>query len=188
MSSSASRRQEAARERAARKLQREPIIFEFDFPPDGLLYHGPIIQAFLTVTQAHADALTAAGRPVPAPAACRFLVDTGADGCVVKHEFAVNAGLKLINDNSPLGGVGVDTTGKTYIGRVLFGMQSKVVEGFEHRMAVDTQVMSGELRTTLFDGLMGRDVLRHFVLTYDGKTGRVTMRYHKPAGTPKLTK
>ena len=148
--------------------------------PGQLSYHGPIITSGLTIAKAHADALTAAGDPVPPPVPYRFLIDTGADGCVVKHEFAVKAGLKLINANSPLAGVGVDTTGKTYIGRVLFGMASKVIQGVQHGMAVDTQIMSGDLNTVLFDGLIGRDVLRHFVLTYDGKTGRVTMRYHKP--------
>lgn len=86
----------------------------------------------------------------------------------------------MINANAPLHGVGVDTTGKAYMGRVLFGVASRVVAGAQHQMSVDTQVMSGDLQTTLFDGLIGRDVLQHFILTYDGKTGRVTMRYHRP--------
>jgi hypothetical protein len=96
MSSSAARRLKAAQAKAARKLEREAIVLEFDYKPGELLYHGPVIMTGLTVTQAHADALTAAGSPVPPAVACRFLIDTGADGCVVKHEFAVNAGLKLI--------------------------------------------------------------------------------------------
>jgi hypothetical protein len=66
------------------------------------------------------------------------------------------------------------------MGRVLFGVASKVVSGAHHNLYVDTQVMSGDLKTTLFDGLIGRDVLQHFAMTYDGKTGRVRMRYHKP--------
>jgi len=188
MSFSASRRQRAADEKAARKLERETVVLVFDYQPGDLFYHGPIITTGLTVTQAHADALKAAGNPVPPAVSCRFLIDTGADGCVVKHEFAVNAGLKLINANSPLAGVGVDTTGKTYIGRVLFGVASKIIQGVQHQMAVDTQVMSGDLKTTMFDGLLGRDVLRHFALTYCGKTGRVTMKYHKPASGLTLSK
>ena len=180
MSSSASRRERAAQEKAARKLNRETIVLEFAFGPGALKYHGPIITTSLTITQAHRDALAAAGAPIPAPVSCRFLLDTGADGCVVKHDVAVQAGLKLINANAPLHGVGVDTTGKAYMGRVLFGVTSRVVAGAQHQLYVDTQVMSGDLKTTLFDGLIGRDVLQHFTLTYDGKTGRVTMRYHRP--------
>lgn len=180
MSSSASRRERAAQKKAARKLDREAIVLQFDFQAGALRYHGPIITTALTITQAHRDALAAAGAPIPTPVSCRFLIDTGADGCVVKHEFAIRAGLKLINANAPLRGVGVDTTGKAYMGRVLFGVASRVVAGAQHQMHVDTQVMSGDLQTTLFDGLIGRDVLQHFNLTYDGKTGRVTMRYHRP--------
>src|SRR5665213_400072 len=177
MASSAIRREKAAQEKAARKLNREPIVLQFDFQAGALRYHGPIITTALTITQAHRDALVAAGVPVPPPVHCRFLLDTGADGCVVKHDFAIQAGLKLINANAPLRGVGVDTTGKAYMGRVLFGVAARVVVGAQHQLFVDTQVMSGNLDTTLFDGLIGRDVLQHFILTYDGKTGRVTMRY-----------
>lgn len=47
-------------------------------------------------------------------------------------------------------------------------------------MFVDTQIMSGDLNSHLFDGLLGRDVLEHFTLTYAGKTGRLTMQWHRP--------
>ena len=181
MSSSAARRQKAAQRKAERKLERETIAFAFDYQPGQLLYHGPIITTTLTITSAHRDALTAAGDPVPAGVACRFLLDTGADGCVVKHEFAARAGLKLINANAPLHGVGVDTSGKAYMGRVVFGVASRVVAGVQHHVYVDTQIMSGDLKTALFDGLIGRDVLQHFTLTYDGQSGRVTMKYHRPS-------
>jgi len=180
MGSSSSRRQRAAEERAARKLEREPIVLAFDYDPNNLRYHGPVITTGLTITEAHRNALITAGRPVPPPVACRFLIDTGADGCVVKHDIAIRAGLKLINANSPIAGVGVDTTGKTYIGRVLFGVESKVVAGAKIQVFVDTQVMSGDLNTNILDGLIGRDVLQHFTLNYDGQSGRVTMRYHRP--------
>lgn len=185
MSSSASRRERAAREKATRKLEREEIVLRFDFQ-QALTFHGPIITTAITITQAHRDALAAAGMPIPHPVRCRFLLDTGADGCVVKHEIAIQAGLKLIDANAPLHGVGVDTTGKTYLGRVMFGIPSKLVEGAQHQVFVDTQVRSGNLESPLIDGLIGRDVLQHFTMTYEGKTGRVTMRYHRPpaAGAP----
>lgn len=179
MSSSASRKAQAAEAKAAKKLSREPIVLQFDFHPASLLYQGPIITTAVTITNDHRDALIAAGQPVPAPVTCRFLIDTGADGCVVKHEIAAKAGMKLINANTPLHGVGVDSSGKTYIGRVLFGAPSRLLAGAQHQVHVDTQVMSGNLGSPLIDGVIGRDVLRHFVLTYDGKTGRVTMRYHR---------
>ena len=104
-------------------------------------------------------------------------------GLSVKHEFAVRAGLKLISENVPLHGVGIDTTGKAYIGRIAFGHRSKLVAGATHSMFVDTQIVSGTLAVDVIDGVIGRDVLRHFHLSYDGKTGMVRMKWHRPGST-----
>jgi hypothetical protein len=107
-------------------------------------------------------------------------VDTGADTTIVKHEFADRAGLKLINDNVALHGIGVDTTGRTYMGRIIFGALSKIVEGITHTFWVETQIASGTLDLPTLDGVIGRDVLTHFTLIYDGHSGQVRMRYHRP--------
>jgi hypothetical protein len=100
----------------------------------------------------------------------------------VKHEFAERPGLKLINDNVPIHGIGVDTTGRTYMGRIIFGYQSKVVPSVTHTVYVETQIASGTLNlpTDVIDGVIGRDVLLHFQLVYDGGTGQVRMKYHRP--------
>lgn len=174
------RKLRAIEEKNQRKLEREVVVLAFDYQPGALQYHGPIINTDLTITDTHREALVRAGQPVPAPVRCRFLIDTGAHGTVVKHEFAERAGLKLVSDNVPLSGVGVDTTGKAYMGRILFAAESKVVAGARHGIAIDTTIMAGQLDTDLLDGLIGRDVLQYFALSYDGKTGKVTMRYHKP--------
>jgi len=113
-------------------------------------------------------------------------VDTGADTTIVKHEFAERAGLKLINDNVPIHGVGVDTTGRAYIGRIIFGYQSKIVASVTHTIYVETEIASGSLKlpADVIDGVIGRDVLTHFHFSYDGKTGQVRMRYHRPEPEP----
>lgn len=179
MSSSSTRRQRAAEEKLKRKLDREPIVLQFDYHPGILAHQGPVIITDLTVADAHRDALVQAGRPIPAPVRCRFLVDTGADGTVVKHEFAEKAGLKLISDNMPLHGVGIDTTGKAYLGRIAFAVESKIASA-KHSMYVDTQIMGAKLESDSIDGLIGRDVLQHFQLIYDGKTGSVRMKWYRP--------
>lgn len=51
-------------------------------------------------------------------------------------------------------------------------------------MFVDTQVMSGELQSDSIDGLIGRDVLQHFQLLYDGKTGAIRMKWYRPQASP----
>ena len=83
MSSSASRREKAAREKMHRKLERERLILEFDFHPGALQAVGPIITTGLALAPAHRHALEQAGLAVPPPINCRFLIDTGSDGTVV---------------------------------------------------------------------------------------------------------
>jgi len=139
-----------------------------------------VIITSLGISAAHREALEKAGQDIPDPVQCRFLLDTGADTTIVKHEVAEQAGLKLINDNVPLHGIGVDTTGRTYMGRIIFGYQSKVVPSVTHTVYVETQVASGTLNLPTIDGVIGRDVLTHFQLIYDGQTGQVRMRYHRP--------
>lgn len=180
MSSSQARREKVAQEKAQRKLEREPIAMDFTYTPGMLRHQGPVLIIDLGVSEAHRLALEKAGQAIPAPVRCRFLIDTGADGTVVKHEFAERAGLKLINDNYPLRGIGMDTTGRAYIGRIIFGYESKVIAGARHTMYVETQIMGATLASDVIDGLIGRDVLQHFMLTYDGKTGQIRMKYYRP--------
>ena len=180
MTKSAARRAEKAKAKLQARLAREPLVLKFEYDVGVLRAIGPVINTDIGVTESHARALMAAGQPIPPRVNCRFLIDTGADATVVKHEIAERAGLKLINANSPLHGVGVDTTGRTYIGRILFGLPSAISPGAIHGIFVDTQVLAATLPTDLIDGLIGRDVLAHFDFAYDGKTGRVSLKCHRP--------
>lgn len=96
---------------------------------------------------------------------------------MVKHEFAERAQLKLINDSSPLHGIGVDTSGRTYMGRILFACDSRVQSGVRHFFAVDGAIQSGNLKSDTIDGIIGRNILRSFEMIYNGITGKVIMRF-----------
>lgn len=164
-----------------RKLQTEIPKLEFRWNRDALVVGGPVITTAIGVAGAHAQALVDAGQPVPDPIPCRFLVDTGAGGCVVKHEIADAAGLKLIATNVPLHGIGVDTSGRVYMGRVWFGVASKRVRGMVHQIFVETRISSGTLSASnTIDGVIGRDVLRYFEVIYNGVSGTMTLRYFRP--------
>lgn len=179
MSSSEAKRRSKALEKLQRQAENEEPLFEFDFGPAVLARLGPIIDTELGIAQSHADALAAAGQPIPAKVRCRWLIDTGADLCVVKHEIAEAAGLKLINASSPLHGMGVDTSGRMYMGRIWLATPSRCSPGLTHNIFVDTIIASGELKTDRIDGLIGRNVLGAFELRYNGKTGTLKMRYLK---------
>jgi hypothetical protein len=174
--SSQARRDRARQEKLLRKAQREIPVLELLYDPQWLVFHGPIIQTYLTITEQHKQALAHSGQSVPQAVRCRFLIDTGADGCVVKHDIAEQAGLKLINPSSPLHGIGVDTTGRTYFGRVLFVVNSRHLSGVKLNFAVDAEIQSGDLKTDRIDGIIGRNVLSHFEMIYNGMTGKVVLR------------
>jgi hypothetical protein len=59
----------------------------------------------------------------------------------------------------------------------MFACASKTVSGGKHTFAVDTEIQSGELPSDQIDGVLGRTVLNHFELLYNGLTGKVIMRF-----------
>ena len=175
-------RTEIKRQRQREKrLASEPKILRFAYDPNILRFAGPIITTDVWLSKAQIEALRAAGQPVPKAVSCRFLIDSGAYSTIVKHQFAEQAQLKLINTNSPLRGIGEDRTGKTYIGTILFGLQSQVSPTVRHIIGVQTEITGAELpHADHFDGLIGRDVLNFFDLRYNGQTGEVTMKFIGP--------
>jgi len=174
------RRKEKELRRDKKKLNSESPKMLFKYPVNQLQGFGPIINTYVTITASHKKLLEQSGVPIPKLVKCRFLIDTGSPKSLVKHEIAEQAKIKLISTDNPIHGVGVDTTGKAYIGRILFICESKKVRGAKHNIFVDTEIASGTLNNNQFiDGLIGRDVLRYFELKYNGKTGEVTLIYKK---------
>lgn len=168
------------RDKINRKLDSEIPSMTFNYQRNYLQASGPIIETYITITDSHKELLEKSGLAVPNLVRCRFLIDTGASTTLVKHEIAEQSGIKLINASNPIHGVGVDTTGKSYIGRILFICESKKVPCAKHNIWVDAEIASGNLKNNeSIDGLIGRDVLRYFELRYDGKNGVVNLLYLK---------
>jgi hypothetical protein len=174
------RRNEKELRRDKKKLNSEIPKMLFKYQVNQLQGLGPIINTYITITDSHKKLLEQSGFPIPEPVKCRFLIDTGSPKSLVKHEIAEQAKIKLISTDNPIHGVGVDTTGKSYIGRIFFICESKKVRGAKHNIFVDTEIASGTLNNNQFiDGLIGRDVLHFFELKYNGKIGEVSLIYQK---------
>lgn len=174
------RKREKERKRIKKKLDAENPQMTFSYNTNQLAGFGPIINTYITITDSYKQVLEKAGLQIPKPVRCRFLIDTGAHKSLVKHEIAEKSQIKLISTHNSIKGVGVDATGKSYIGRILFVCDSKKVPGAKHNISVDTEITSGTLNNTqIIDGLIGRDVLHHFELIYNGKTGKVVLAYQK---------
>lgn len=174
-----SRKDRRFQEKLSHKIANENPLMEFSIGAEALQAFGPIIVTDVGITEIYAKSLKEKNLMIPKPIRCRLLIDTGADHCMVKHEIAEKAGLKLINASSPIHGVGVDTTGKIYMGRIWFIFQSRIEKVMKHNVWVDAEIMSGGMTTKRIDGVIGRDVLRHFDFKYYGKFGKFTLQYIK---------
>ena len=160
-----------------RKPEKKQPVLQFNFNPESLLVNGPIIEANIGITPEYGRALQKEGKKVPEEIPCRFLIDTGADSCLVRHELALQAGLQLISAEAPIHGVGVDITGRSYLGLVWFEVPiQRVIETF-HRISIKTEIVGATLPYEHIDGLFGRDILQYFDLRYNGKTGKVTLKH-----------
>jgi len=136
------RRKEKKLRKDKKKLNSEIPTMLFKYQVNQLQGLGPIINTYITITDSHKELLKQSGLPIPKLVKCRFLIDTGAHKSLVKHEIAEQAKIKLISTDNPIQGVGVDATGKSYIGRILFICESKKVRGAKHNIFVDTEIAS----------------------------------------------
>lgn len=139
---------------------------------------GPIVWAFVSVSEERDKALKAAGQPVPAPVPIRALVDTGASQTNVTE--SILTGLGLVEKNVvPVGtastnGDQLHLTKQYDAGIVIPGstdspfpliLKSIPVLGFTPHSA------SG------FQALIGRDVLGKCVLVYNGSINQFTLAF-----------
>lgn len=128
---------------------------------------GPVCPVTLQPSAATIKALRAKGRTIPSVKVLALL-DTGSNSTAISHK--VIRKLKL----AARGRVEVYTSNKT----------SEIRNEYDISLAFDAQariglvrVLEASLKGWSIDCLIGRDVLRHGVLTYDGPRRRVSLRF-----------
>ena len=140
---------------------------------------GPIVAALVAVSEARRGALSAAGQPVPPPVRIRALVDTGAS-CTCIDEGAI-AALGI----PPTGRVHVlsPTTGATPADKDQFDVALLIppAEPSQTGLIFPTiAVITTSFAPQPIQALIGRDILRRCLLTYNGgfgPTGFFTLAY-----------
>ena|SRR5579864_1067881 len=136
----------------------------------------PLILAVLGVTQGRADALTAAGQPVPPMQRMTGLIDTGAS-CTCVDPVIIKA-------------LGLTPTGSTQMYTPSTGAQPHTTDQYDATLKIYVTleqaplevlvlpVVAAELRVGQgIDALIGRDVLRQCLLSYNGQSGFFTLAY-----------
>lgn len=135
---------------------------------------GPIIDVHVGIPAPHREALQQAGVAVPAPVACRLLIDTGASSTVL--DTLVIKALGLL----PSGSVSVHTA-STDAGNMHQCFQYAVSLTIVHTSINWTfsalPVLESALSHQGIDGLLGRDILSKCLLVYNGHLGLFTLAF-----------
>lgn len=122
---------------------------------------GPIVEVFIAIPEALEKALRAQGQPVPAPVKITALVDTGASASTITSPAAQTLGLQ------PTGKIPVSTPTDSNV--MLYEYSVRIV--IPGCFVVSANVICSELKGQNIDSLIGRDVLKHAVMTYNGQAG-----------------
>ena len=142
-----------------------------------LINEGPLVTAIAAASQARVAALTAAGQPVPNAVPMRALIDTGASCTCIDP--SVLTSLQL----APTGTVTLNTPSTGSQPHVAYQYDiSLVIPGpsaghaplvFQNLAVCCTELLVAQG----FHALIGRDVLQHCVMTYNGSAGFFTLAY-----------
>lgn len=142
-----------------------------------VLQNGPIVTALIGVSQSRQVALTAAGQTIPPVVPIQALIDTGAS-CTCIDPSTI-ASLQLTPTGTvamvtPSSGAQPHTTYQYDIGIVIPGPSASHAPFVLPTLAVAECAL---FASQGFHALIGRDVLEHCVLTYNGSTRLFILAY-----------
>ncbi len=142
-----------------------------------LTAQGPMMVAFVGVSEARRAALLSVGQAVPQPIQIRALVDTGATGTCVDPTVLQTLGL------TPTGSVQVNTpsTGPNPHSADLYDVSIAIPGALQTHSPLimeNIPVLCADLLAAQgFHALVGRDILSLCLLCYDGLRGTFTLAY-----------
>jgi predicted aspartyl protease len=147
---------------------RKPDGSKVVIPPQAaLLQRGPIVQISVTVGQAIAQQVLQQGGTVPAPVSGLALIDTGATSTCVDDEAAQRLQLPATDV------VTVASASHSSTQQNVYPIQIEVV-GLPIKVDAPRAV-GAPLKAQGLLLLIGRDVLQHTVLVYNGSIGTFTL-------------
>jgi len=128
---------------------------------------GPLIDAFVGISEPKFKALTSAKQPIPPPVIVKALVDTGASHSAVDPTILKGLQLtprRIAKTITPSTGA---TPHKCYTYDVSIHVPMGTATSLFSKMA--WEVSGLDLKHQGFDMLLGRDILTSGILVYDGK-------------------
>jgi len=136
-------------------------------PFAALVQRGPIVKVSLSVGQAIAEQIRAAGGELPAPVSGLALIDTGASATCIDDAAAQTLRLPVID---------VVTMTSASHAATRCNVYPVQIEAIGFPMNINTpRALGAELQAQGLVMLIGRDVLRHCLLVYNGLTGSFSL-------------
>lgn len=139
------------------------------FHPGPLSIGGPKLAVEIHVPTALASQLAQQGGPVPSPITGYALIDTGASISAVDDAVIKNLGVSPVGVTQVLTPSGTAQQNQYPVRFVFPGTPLPAIE--------TTHAIGSVLQPQGILALIGRDVLAHFVFTYNGPGGFITLAY-----------
>jgi len=136
--------------------------------PDLLAAVGLLLPVEINIPQALADNLQSQGQTLPQVVTGGALVDTGASCCCVEESLLVGLGLQPI-DQVPMTGATGTRVQNVYLAKLSF--PNSPIPPLEIR------VIGAQMSASNLACLVGRDLLRHCLLIYNGPMGSYTLSF-----------
>lgn len=175
-------------DKQAAKQPKPPSRYTNEYTDPGLLAaSGPLIPGRWSLPKVLEDHLLAAGRPIAAPVSGMLMLDTGASRTCLSRQAAQELGLTPVRLQRSYGAGGVhesavfrvrltlrlvDPSGAT---EIYWEMEAQEIPDLE--ASVDHLKLTHGGAPVRLVGLLGRDVLRHTKLLYDGIVGRLEIKF-----------
>ena len=135
-------------------------------PPIALHMRGPVIQVSIGLEQNAAQALLQQGKQVPTLKTGWALIDTGASSTCIDEAAAKELGLPVIDTAKMSSASHAETTCNVY------PVQINVPPALSFS---SPRTIGAALAAQGLIALIGRDVLQHSTLFYNGLTGQITL-------------
>lgn len=135
--------------------------------PNGLQLAGPILQVEISVHPTFAQHLQGLGQPIPTPIVGPGLIDTGATFSAVDQTVIQRLGIP------PIGTVQLGTAAGPVAQTqhpASFGFPGTRLPAINFNFVTGVNLIGQNIIA-----LIGRDVLRHFVMVYNGVLGQVIL-------------
>lgn len=128
---------------------------------------GPLVQVVVSMGRAYAKQLTIAGQMVPPPIGGNALIDTGASSTCIDDDVAQQLQLPAIDAIPIMSASHASTMQNVYPAHIEFSGSGIQIEA--------PRVIGAALKGQSIIALIGRDVLQHAVLVYNGTMGTFSL-------------